>query len=275
MHDNTENIREFAESLWQYFVPKIEQKMSNNVRYYRAQVVTNNGDGTLTIQRPYDNAITVPCVDSMKGAEVGAQVTVMVFGGTALKNSIVVADGKVSKLGGETEVMIQDDEPTVDFKIWIDTNDNTYGDNTVSIAGGGTGATTSAGARRNLVVPQKPKLLWSGSLGYGSGSISVPGIQFYRVLIVTTNNSVPMLACSDDGKYFLCSGSLFHYWVEGQGLYQRGFTMALDSANEGAVKIEYGTWMDHNPSAVHSASQTTGIMLYRIYGLVRHDDVQG
>lgn len=131
-----------------------------------------------------------------------------------------------------------------------------------------------AGARNSLIAPQKPKLLWSGSLGYGGGTISVPGIQAYRVLIVTTNNSVPMLACSDDGKYFLCSGGLFHYYVEGQGLFQRGFTMALDSANEGAVKIEYGTWMDHNPSAVHSASQTTGIMLYKIYGLVRHDDVQ-
>lgn len=131
-----------------------------------------------------------------------------------------------------------------------------------------------AGARNSLIAPQKPKLLWSGSLGYGSGAISVPGIQLYRVLIVTTNNSVPMLACSDDGKYFLCSGGLFHYYVEGQGLFQRGFTMALDSANEGAVKIDYGTWMDHNPSTVHSASQTTGIMLYKIYGLVRHDDVQ-
>ena len=131
-----------------------------------------------------------------------------------------------------------------------------------------------SGARSSLIAPQKPKLLWSGSLGYGSGTISVPGIQFYRALIVTTNNSVPMLACSDDGKYFLCSGGLFHYYVEGQGLFQRGFTMALDSANEGAVKIEYSTWMDHNPSAVHSASQTSGIMLYRIYGLVRHDDVQ-
>lgn len=190
-------------------------------------------------------------------------------------NLDMVTKQYVDENGGETEVMIQDDEPTVDFKIWIDTNDNTYGDDTVSIAGGGTGATTSAGARVNLVVPQKPKLLWSGSLGYGSGTISVPGIQFYRVLIVTTNNSVPMLACSDDGKYFLCSGGLFHYYVEGQGLFQRGFTMALDSANEGAVKIEYGTWMDHNPSAVHSASQTNGIMLYKIYGLVRHDDVQG
>ena len=129
MHDNTENIREFAESLWQYFVPKIEQKMSNNVRYYRAQVVTNNGDGTLTIQRPYDNAITVPCVDSMKEAEVGAQVTVLVFGGTALKNSIVVADGKVSELGGGAdEVEIGAEQPADTFKLWVDTNDTPGGD---------------------------------------------------------------------------------------------------------------------------------------------------
>lgn len=124
MQDNTESIRDFAESLWQYFVPKIEQKMSNSVRYYRAQVVTNNGDGTLTIQRPYDNAVTVPCVDSMKDAEVGAQVTVLVFGGTALKNSIVVADGKVSELGGGAdEVEIGPEQPADTFKLWVDTND--------------------------------------------------------------------------------------------------------------------------------------------------------
>ena len=124
MQDNTESIRDFAESLWQYFVPKIEQRMANSVRYYRAKVTANNGDGTLTIQRPYDNEITVPCVDSMKDTGVGAQVTVLVFGGTALKNSIVVADGKVSELGGGAEeVDIGAEQPADTFKLWVDTSD--------------------------------------------------------------------------------------------------------------------------------------------------------
>ena len=58
--------------------------------------------------------------------------------------------------------------------------------NPLSVLFGGTDATDADGARANLVVPRKPKLLWSGS--WSSGSITVPNFSNYKWFFVQTTD---------------------------------------------------------------------------------------
>mgnify|MGYP000599209613 FL=1 len=184
-------------------------------------------------------------------------------------NLDMVTKQYVDENGGETEVMIQDDEPTVDFKIWIDTNDNTYGDDTVSIAGGGTGATTSAGARVNLVVPQKPKLLWEGSLT--SGSITVPGFSDYAIFAVELYASLVLARVSSSG--YLSVGE-FDISTEYAGW--ATLSAAVMSVSSDTLTLLHNFYVSvNNTNWYQSAADTTIIWITKIYGLVRKDDLQG
>jgi hypothetical protein len=99
--DNNYQITQIAENIWNYIQPKINKMMSNNILFFRAQVISNPGDGTLNIQRPFDSTIlTLPCLDNMKDAAANSQVLVMVFGSLSGNNAIVVSDGKFSSIGG-------------------------------------------------------------------------------------------------------------------------------------------------------------------------------
>lgn len=89
-----ENLRTFADQLWKYMEPKINAKLSSNVSYFRAEVVSNPGGNKLEVQRPVENGtLTLPCTTAMSGATEGQQVTVLVMG--SLSNAVVVADGKM------------------------------------------------------------------------------------------------------------------------------------------------------------------------------------
>lgn len=189
--------------------------------------------------------------------------------GAIIDNLDIVTKQYVDENGGETEVMIQDDEPTVDFKIWIDTNDNTYGDDTVSIAGGGTGANTSAGARGNLVVPQKPKLLWEGSLT--SGSITVPGFSDYAIFAVELYASLVLARVSSSG--YLSVGEFdisteYAGWATLSGAVMSVSSDTLTLLHNFYVSVNGTNWYQ-------SAADTTSIWITKIYGLVRKDDLQG
>ena len=88
-------LAEFANNLWKnYIKPKFRQEYKDIMTFYRAEVTANNGDGTLNVQRPFDNVITVPCTEDMSTAGVHSQVTVLRFGnGNNSANQLVVAYG--------------------------------------------------------------------------------------------------------------------------------------------------------------------------------------
>ena len=93
--NDMESMRTFADQLWKYMVPKINAKLSSNVSYFRAEVVSNPGNNKLEVQRPVENGtLTLPCTTAMSGAQEGQQVTVLVMG--SLSNAVVVADGKMN-----------------------------------------------------------------------------------------------------------------------------------------------------------------------------------
>nr|DAG62063.1 MAG TPA: hypothetical protein [Bacteriophage sp.] len=92
-------MKRFADKLWEYFKPKIEELTRSNVWYFRAQVTKPALDGKITVQRPFDGEIALPYVSSMENAAIGAQVTVFVFG-SSMTNAVICGNGSLSILGG-------------------------------------------------------------------------------------------------------------------------------------------------------------------------------
>lgn len=101
MSNTNAQMAEFANNLWEnYIKKKFEEANADILSYYRAEVVSNDGNNKLTIQRPYDDPYQVSCTDDMSEAVAGMQVIVVRFGNSANNsNHIVVAKGNGSPVG--------------------------------------------------------------------------------------------------------------------------------------------------------------------------------
>ena len=133
----------------------------------------------------------------------------------------------------------------------------------LSLESGGTSAADADGARENLVVPQKPKLLWSGS--WTSGSITVGGFSDYKLLLVQTTDGDSAL-CWKDGSLLL-GGEL--YPLSGSGGQMAYSFRAGFSANTLTMQNSYA--LVHGISGQHSGQYTRTVKA--IYGLLLNDDV--
>lgn len=122
--NDMENLRTFADQLWKYMVPKINAKLSSNVSYFRAEVVSNPGNNKLEVQRPVENGtLTLPCVRAMSGAQVGQQVVALVMG--SMSNAIIVGDGKLNVPGGGGDAGIANFQAQPDGSLVITLTDGT------------------------------------------------------------------------------------------------------------------------------------------------------
>lgn len=64
-----------------FFERKVRETQTGMIRYYRAEVTAAVQNGKLTVRKPFDDTeLNVSCVTAMKGAEVGRQVVVLVYG---------------------------------------------------------------------------------------------------------------------------------------------------------------------------------------------------
>ena len=128
---------------------------------------------------------------------------------------------------------------------------------------GGTNASTAAGARTNLNVPLRPKLLWSGS--WSSGSITVPGYSEYELFVFSSSASEGVFIIGSDwagiGGYSLYGSN--YIAVMGYRFGVDGNTLTIDDANKGIT-----SW-DPSTGATNTFAVT------KIYGLVRKADIQG
>ena len=133
----------------------------------------------------------------------------------------------------------------------------------LSLESGGTSAADSAGARSNLVVPQRPKLLWSGS--FSSGSITVPGYSDYELFAFESSMAEGLFLL---GGYWAGIGGFTIYGsnyitVMGYRFGADGDRLSIDSYNKGIT-----SW---DPST----GTTATFAVTKIYGLVRKADIQG
>ena len=134
----------------------------------------------------------------------------------------------------------------------------------LSLESGGTSAADSAGARSNLVVPMRPKLLWSGS--WTSGSITVGGFSDYKLLLVQTTDG-DSAVCWKDGSLLLGGGLYPLSGTSGQMAYS---VRASFSANTLTLQNSYA--LIHSISGQHSGQYTRTVNA--IYGLLLNCDVQ-
>lgn len=102
MTSENEQMRILADNLWKYMEPKIKDRLSSSVSYFRAVVRRGPGDpsvgaNTMTVIRPSDaTPLTLPCSNGIASAASGSQVTVFVLGD--LSNAFVISDGMMRTL---------------------------------------------------------------------------------------------------------------------------------------------------------------------------------
>ena len=100
---DAEQIKILADQMWGYFKPKVEKMLQRNIQFFRAKVVSNQYDGTLEVEKPFDTTtLTLPCTSAVSDATVGQQVLAFVFG--SLSNAVVVASGKLEKSWNKQEL---------------------------------------------------------------------------------------------------------------------------------------------------------------------------
>lgn len=133
MSENRE-MAAFAKALWENFLKfRNKEADADTVKFYKAKVVAKPSEGRLTIKRPFDSLqYDVSCPSYMNDAAIGTQVLVLRFGdGSNLANHFVIDNAARTMLASAIAT-----GSSIAFPI--------------SIANGGTGATTVEGARAAL-----------------------------------------------------------------------------------------------------------------------------
>lgn len=97
----SEEMFSFASTLWRrFFRRKVKElpEIRHSLLGYKAEVVTNNGNGTLTVKRPFEsNTMTLRCAASLDStAASGDQVLIVALGG--LENAFILCKTNLSNL---------------------------------------------------------------------------------------------------------------------------------------------------------------------------------
>lgn len=238
MNDNAQ-LAEFANNLWRnYIKPKFRQEYHDIVTFYRAEVTANNGDGTLNIQRPFDNTITVPCTEDMSTVANHSQVTVLRFGnGNNSANQLVVAYGD----GNPSYANLL---RTVDVSTVTDANNAlrmtiAYAHSTTVAQGIANLPTTSAGWLITYGRSSTARFQYYFSRG-SNGTSNINYVRHYannawtdwEVIVPQTAETTWSLPTITNAYATITNGG---YYTEGKRCYvQMRFTLASDlSANSG------------------------------------------
>lgn len=100
--NDQEAMRDLAALLWtRYMRERVLEELTHEVNAFRAEVVTNNGDGTLTVKRPFEtDTMTLRAAASLSGAIPGDQVLILGIGDKrkALSNAFILCKTDLSNL---------------------------------------------------------------------------------------------------------------------------------------------------------------------------------
>lgn len=225
---------------------------------------TQKWTGTISASGPQTVYLTGVTPDATQTMTISA--TDLVGGATAMATVIPTAKVLINKnfslnalrIGGVAETK---DSVEIDLPVKLH--------EPLGIASGGTSAADSAGARANLVVPQRPKLLWKGSLT--GGSITVPGFSDYAIFAVELYASLVLARVSSSG--YLSVGE-FDISTELAGW--ATLSGAVMSVSSDTLTLLHNFYVSvNNTNWYQSAADTSNIWITAIYGLVRKDDLQG
>ena len=239
-------LAEFADSLWENYMKfRNKEADAEKVSFYKAKVTANPGGGYLTIKKPFDAiAYNVACPSYMANASVGLQVLVLRFGnGTNLMNHFIIDNAARTMLASAIAT-----GSSITFPI--------------SVANGGTGATTLSGAKTNLEIPtvtlngsasQSPSFYAptsAGTNGYvltsnGSGAPS-------WAVLPSSGNSAVYATCSTQNHYNLVAtvaagqefslttgANVFVSFTYARPQYEESFDLTLNVNSTGAKTIKF------------------------------------
>lgn len=149
----------------------------------------------------------------------------------------------------------------IPFVVGNSTPESFYG--VLPLDKGGTSSSTASGARTNLMVAQKPKLLWSGA--WSSGTITVSEFSSYKFLLAQTSDGDSAI-CWKDGSLMLGGGLYPLSGSSGQMAYS---LRASFSANSLTMQNSYA--IVHGINGQHSDKYSRTVNA--IYGLFLNVDV--
>ncbi len=97
-----EAMRDLASLLWNRFLrDRVLEELTHELSGFRAEVVENHGDGTLTVKRPFETeTLRLRAAGSLSGVIAGDQVLVVGIGekSKALSNAFVLCKTDLSNL---------------------------------------------------------------------------------------------------------------------------------------------------------------------------------
>ena len=89
-----ESMQELTSLMWnRYLKERVKEEQNHEMNAYKAEVVTNHGDGTLTIQRPFETVqLRLKAASSLQYAQPGDMVLVVGIGdkSKALSNAFIL-----------------------------------------------------------------------------------------------------------------------------------------------------------------------------------------
>ena len=76
---DAESMQELTSLMWnRYLKERVKEEQNHEMNAYKAEVVTNNGDGTLTVKRPFESVnLTLKAASSLRYAKAGDMVLVV------------------------------------------------------------------------------------------------------------------------------------------------------------------------------------------------------
>lgn len=111
----TEAMAELVSLMWErYIAPRAKKELLGHaLDGYKAQVTANNGDGTLTVIRPFDSvSVTLRCPPMLaETAEPGDQVLVVALG--SMSNAFVLCRADMTGLGDRLAEVVNIDFSTL------------------------------------------------------------------------------------------------------------------------------------------------------------------
>lgn len=91
---DAESMQELTSLMWnRYLKERVKEEQNHEMNAYKAEVVTNNGDGTLTVKRPFESVnLTLKAASSLRYAKAGDMVLVVGIGdkSKALSNAFIL-----------------------------------------------------------------------------------------------------------------------------------------------------------------------------------------
>lgn len=152
----------------------------------------------------------------------------------------------------------------IPFVVGNSTPESFYG--VLPLEKGGTGSYTASGARTNLMVAQKPKLLWWGV--FSNGSITVDGLSDYTHFLIQMNGTL-LLGTISSGII-----SLGTFQCDSSAAGRAALMTANVAVNGDTLTMNHTFYVAVNNTNWYQSAADAHVQINGIWGLYKAEDMQ-